>query len=107
MFGVEAGGQCFSGANAGLSFKKHGQAPDGDCTNGAGANFRMSVYEFSKLSLLFFPSLREEDYYSFIYLFIDWLIDLFIYLFQLHRYSKHEQNKLHLFSLAVFIKFII
>ena len=70
VFGVEAGGQCFSGENAELSFKKHGQAPDGDCTDGAGNNFRMSVYEFSKLSLLFFPSLRAEDYYSFIYLFI-------------------------------------
>ena len=47
-FGVEAGGQCFSGVNAGLTFKKHGQAPDGDCLNGKGANFRMSVYQFGK-----------------------------------------------------------
>ena len=46
VFGVEAGGQCFSGANAGVTFKKHGQAPDGDCINGEGANFRMSVYKF-------------------------------------------------------------
>lgn len=53
VFGVEAGGQCFSGVNAGLTFKKHGQAPDGDCIDGKGANHRMSVYEFSKLSLLF------------------------------------------------------
>ncbi|XP_068697054.1 uncharacterized protein [Montipora foliosa] len=49
VFGVEAGGQCFSGVNAGLSFKKHGQAPDEDCINGEGANFRMSVYKFGTL----------------------------------------------------------
>ena len=48
VFGVEAGGQCFSGVNAGLTFKKHGQAPDEDCINGEGANFRMSVYKFGK-----------------------------------------------------------
>ena len=53
LFGVEAGGQCFSGANAGVTIRKHGQAPDGDCTNGAGANFRMSVYKFGKLSFSF------------------------------------------------------
>ena len=48
VFGVEAGGQCFSGPNAGVTFKKHGQAPDGDCPNGEGANFRMSVYKFGE-----------------------------------------------------------
>ena len=48
VFGVEAGGQCFSGPNAGVTFKKHGQAPDGDCPNGEGASFRMSVYKFGE-----------------------------------------------------------
>ena len=53
VFGVEAGGQCFSGPNAGFTFMKHGQAPDGDCPNGKGANFRMSVYKFGELSFSF------------------------------------------------------
>lgn len=53
VFGVEAGGQCFSGANAGVTFRKHGQAPDEDCINGEGASFRMSVYKFGKLSFSF------------------------------------------------------
>ena len=53
VFGVEAGGQCFSGADAEFTFRKHGQAPDGDCTNGEGANFRMSVYKFGKFSFSF------------------------------------------------------
>ena len=53
LFGVEAGGQCFSGANAEVTIRKHGKAPYGDCTNGAGANFRMSVYKFGKLCFSF------------------------------------------------------
>ena len=52
--------------NAELTFKKHGQAPDGDCPNGEGNSHWMSVYEFSKLSLLSLPSLRADDYYSFV-----------------------------------------
>ena len=48
VFGVEAGGECFSGPNAELTFKKHGQAPDEDCTNGKGHNHRMSVYKFGE-----------------------------------------------------------
>ena len=76
VFGVEASGQCFSGVNAELTFRKHGQAPDGDCLNGEGNNFRMSVYEFSKLILLFFPSFRVDYYYYFSHLFF---VYLFIY----------------------------
>ena len=51
FFGVEATGQCFSGANAAVTFSKHGKAPDSDCPNGKGANFRMSVYKFGELTL--------------------------------------------------------
>ena len=47
-FGVEASGECFSGDNAEVTYTKHGLAPDGDCIDGKGANFRMSVYQFSK-----------------------------------------------------------
>ena len=63
VFGVEAGGQCFSGANAGVTFKKHGQAPDGDCINGEGANFRMSVYKFGKLDFSF-QDMNTFKYFS-------------------------------------------
>lgn len=49
-FGVEAGGQCFSGAIAELTFMKHGQAPNADCVSGKGNSFRMSVYKFGKWS---------------------------------------------------------
>ena len=48
VFGVEAGGQCFSGPNAELTFRKHGQAAHGDCTDGKGDHFRMSVYKFGE-----------------------------------------------------------
>lgn len=48
VFGVEAGGECFSDPNAGVTFEKHGQAPDEDCVDGKGHNHRMSVYKFSK-----------------------------------------------------------
>ena len=48
VFGVEATGQCFSGPDAELTFRKHGQADLADCPDGKGHNFRMSVYKFGE-----------------------------------------------------------
>ena len=48
VFGVEAGGECSSGPDAELTFRKYGQAPDGDCKDGKGNSFRMSVYKFGE-----------------------------------------------------------
>ena len=47
-FGVQDGGECYTGPKAHETFNKYGQAKDSDCKNGVGGWFRNSIYYVRK-----------------------------------------------------------
>ena len=48
-FGVQYGGQCFTGPEAHVTYAKYGKASDSDCRNGLGGAWRNNVYFIGKL----------------------------------------------------------
>ena len=47
-FGVQYGGQCFTGPEAHVTYAKYGEASDSDCKNGLGGTWRNNIYSFGK-----------------------------------------------------------
>ena len=43
-FGVQDGGECYTGPKAHETFNKYGQAKDSDCKNGVGGWYRNNIY---------------------------------------------------------------
>ena len=63
-FGVQDGGECYTGPKAHETFNKYGQAKDSDCKNGVGGWYRNNIYSVCKygtitrfLTCVFFYSL--------------------------------------------------
>ena len=47
-FGVQDGGECYTGPKAHETFNKYGQAKDSDCKNGVGGWYRNNIYSVCK-----------------------------------------------------------
>ena len=47
-FGVQNGGECYTGPKAHETFNKYGQAKDSDCKNGVGGWYRNNIYSVCK-----------------------------------------------------------
>ena len=51
-FGVQYGGQCYTGSEVHVTYAKYGKASDCDCKNGLGGTWRNNIYFFGEYFFL-------------------------------------------------------